>query len=348
MKVSVAIMHHPARAHLVDALVRACLPLVARVVTDPEPAGVRSPLRTAKRAWAAVGEGATHHLVIQDDALLCDGFAAQVQAAVAARPRHVVALYSDWNSPQNSYLVRRAAAAGAAWAPLSRTDWAPAVALLMPADRARELAAYLAPIPDEVIDDDELIAQFCRERRLPMLATVPHLVEKGNVESLTAHEDLYHATVFAGRTPPPAAHWARDSAQDAALAARFERADPWEHVVELRGSRCYLRFTRPRTEEPAGHEYGWYWHDWAPLIGIDPRVVRGQGVRAEVWAAGYLLGADTPEFDRADWLRPALATWVESGLRPADRSRLGPEGQAALTEACLEGFSVWRTADVAG
>ncbi|MGP3920402.1 hypothetical protein [Nonomuraea sp. 10N515B] len=346
MNISIAIMHHPARAHLVDALVRSCLPLTARVITDPDPAGIRSPLRTAKRAWAAVARGATHHLVIQDDALLCADFAAQLTAAVAARSGDVVALYSDWNSPQNSYLVRRAAAAGAAWAPLSSSDWAPAVALLMPAELARDLAAYLATIPDDVIDDDEMIAKFCRERGLPLLATVPHLVEKAQVESLTAHEDVYHATVFAARTPPPQDHWHREPTQDAALAGRFERADPWEHVVELRGSRCYLRFTRPGTQEPSGHEYSWYWHDWAPLLGIDPEVVRGTGVAAEVWAAGYLLGADTPSLGPVGWLRPALATWVESGLRPADRTSLGPDGRATLVEACLEGFALRSTGDV--
>ncbi|MGN0111711.1 MAG: hypothetical protein ACI38P_08665, partial [Cellulosimicrobium funkei] len=102
---SVVVMHHPARGD-VSALVRACAPLDVRVVEDPDPEGPPSPLRTAKRAWAAVAPGATHHLVLQDDVAPVAGFAELVRRAVRARPRHAVALYSNWNSPRNAYLVR--------------------------------------------------------------------------------------------------------------------------------------------------------------------------------------------------------------------------------------------------
>src|SRR5690606_16301712 len=137
---SVVVMHHPARGD-VSALVRACAPLDVRVVEDADPDGPPSPLRTAKRAWAAVAPGATHHLVLQDGVTPVPGFAGLVRRAVRARPRHAVALSSNWNSPRNAYLVRAAAAAGQAWAPLGHDEWVPTLGLVLPADGALRLAA---------------------------------------------------------------------------------------------------------------------------------------------------------------------------------------------------------------
>ncbi|AJC53647.1 hypothetical protein GZL_01043 [Streptomyces sp. 769] len=57
------VMHHPRRAGVLPGLLEACAPFPVRVAEDPEPDGPPSPLRTAKRAWAAVGE-TTHHVVI--------------------------------------------------------------------------------------------------------------------------------------------------------------------------------------------------------------------------------------------------------------------------------------------
>ena len=154
IRISVAIMHHPRRADRIPSLLASCAPLAAQVIVDPDPSGTPSPLRTAKRAWAAVPDEATHHLVLQDDVRLSAGFAAHLADAIRARPRYAVALHSNWNSPQNSYLVRRAAAAGSAWAPLSHTEWIPTQGLVLPAERARDLAAFLAPISDDIRDDD--------------------------------------------------------------------------------------------------------------------------------------------------------------------------------------------------
>ncbi|MEE3918874.1 hypothetical protein V2I01_12035 [Micromonospora sp. BRA006-A] len=143
----------------------------------PGPRRRAQPVADREVAWASIAEGATHHLVLQDDARVCDDFAAHVLAAIACRPAHGIALYTDWSSPQNSFLCRLAAVAGSPWAALSPMEWIPALAFLLPADVAADLAAYLAPIPDEVTDDDQMIARYCRERGVPMLATVPHLVD---------------------------------------------------------------------------------------------------------------------------------------------------------------------------
>ncbi|MBW6436429.1 hypothetical protein KZ829_22060 [Actinoplanes hulinensis] len=351
-------MHHPARGDAAGPIVEACRPLSARIVTDPAPGGVRSPLRTAKVAWAAIAEGATHHLVLQDDARLCDGFARHVRDAIAHRPDNGIALYTDWASPQNSYLTRLAAVAGSPWAPLSPMEWTPALAFLLPTATARELAGYLAPIPDEVTDDDQMIARFCRERRVPLLAAVPHLVDNRGMPTLiTGHGGRHHATVWAAPPAPAAAHWNIGAEIDEALAARSRYRSHDEYVVQVKDSRCSIRLLRPHTGEPGGNEFCWYWQDWCDLIGVSDREVAAglaghldgwSGHRpparpaVEIWAAGYLLGLDAAAVRRdlpaplppatPTAIRAAVASWVDSGLTAAGCTASNAADRAALID----------------
>ncbi|WP_340697706.1 hypothetical protein, partial [Cellulosimicrobium funkei] len=338
---SVVVMHHPARGD-VSGLVRACAPLDVRVVEDPDPDGPPSPLRTAKRAWAAVAPGATHHLVLQDDVTPVAGFAELVRRAVRARPRHAVALYSNWNSPRNAYLVRAAAAAGQAWAPLGHDEWVPTLGLVLPADGARRLAAHLATLPDDARDDDEAVVTFCARERYPVVATLPHLLEHGDGPSLAGNDahGARHATVPADDVVDPDA-WDRPGPErtPARVPAILRPV-----AVTLERSRCTLRVLRPAVGEPLEHPFGWAWDAWAGWLGVDPAVVahdvaalaagvcpRLGGVApaalVELGAACWLLGSDVA---RTAWPPPsgpgttahraaAVRTWVLSGLLPADR-----------------------------
>ncbi len=358
VRLSVAIMHHPVRGDAADRIVEACRPLSARVVPDPSPGAVRSPLRTAKVAWAAIAAGATHHLVLQDDARLVDGFAGLVADAVAHRPGHGIAFYTDWSSPQNSYLSRLAAVVGSPWAPLSPMEWTPALAFLLPAAVARELADFLAPIPDEVTDDDQMITRFCRERSVPLLAAVPHLADNRGMPTLIlGHGGRHRATVWDAPPAPPADHWDVDPRIDEALAARSRYRLHDEYVVQVKDSRCLIRLLRPHTGEPEGNEFCWYWDDWCDLIGVGGSEITAgladyldtlDGRRPpprpamELWAAGYLLGLDAAQV-RAELpvplapappatIRAAVHSWVQSGLTAADAAALDDAGWASLTD----------------
>ncbi|WP_141690023.1 hypothetical protein [Streptomyces sp. Ncost-T6T-1] len=328
-------MHHPSRAERLPALLHAARSLDPVVITDPDPTGPRSPLRTAKLAWAAADEDATHHLVLQDDAVLCEDFADTLLAAIAGRPDRVLALYSNWNSPWNSYLVRHAAAQGDAWAELHPSEWTPTLGLLMPTALARDLSRHLASVPDEVKDDDEVIGAYLRARGLSVLATVPHLVDHLGARTLSGHDGQFHATVFADESPPPAAHWAAFLPAEKGEA----RAVPSQpaYSVHLVNSRCLVFPDRPGAPEPVGHDFGWYWYDWCRVLGVNPdAVLDGLGAHlpglttnvpdyltAEVWAAGFLLGLDlaTPsaavddaKHPRHPWALKALTSWIDAGV----------------------------------
>jgi hypothetical protein len=357
IRISAAIMHHPRRAGRIPALVRACAPLEPKVVTDPDPGGRPSPLRTAKRAWAAIEPGATHHLVLQDDVEPAPGFAGQLSAAVGLRPAHGVSLFCLWHTPHNSYLVRRAAVAGAAYAPLSPYEWTPTQGFVLPVAEARALAEHLAGIPDEVQDDDEMIVIFCRERGIPVVATVPHLLDSGHDRSLVeGHHDGLRAAVYG-----PGLAWSAPPGPAAGPAA--PELPPGSYCVELHGSVCSIRLVHG---DPVEHKFPWYWYDACPLTGLDPGAVLDAGaphlaalpaglipVMSEVWAAGYLLGADVaglaPEATGDGPLtRAALTSWIDQGLAAEDRAAAGAVRDDCVrlaTAALKQGIQDRRLAD---
>jgi hypothetical protein len=371
VRISGAIMHHPARSHLVGGLLEDCLPFRPTVVTDPDPGGVRSPLRTAKLAWAASQDGATHHLVLQDDVVPIRNFARHMARAVAAQPAAGIAFYVHWRSPQNAYYARRAAAAGMAWAPLSGTEWTPTLGLVLPVADARALAAYLATLPDELRHDDDYIVLFCAERDISMFCTIPHLLDHGGHPSLAGfdHEGKRYGTVFDAAWDPPTSHWYPSRGHEETLRALTPHQRPNDFTIELADSLCLIRMLRPGTSEPLEHPFGWYWHDWCELIGVhpdqviadferardagvfhcvpDPRAVRSGPDVVEFWAAGYLLGFDlgtvAPSAQISDVglagsiRQHAAEAWISQGLSAADQASISPDVQRALVEACLAG-----------
>lgn len=367
VRLSVAIMHHPSRDRMLPAVLTSCEPLQPTVVTDPDPAGFPSPLRTAKLAWAAVADDATHHLVLQDDVLLADGFAEQLHRAIACGPGAAIALYVSWSSPHHAYEVRRAAAAGSAWARLGGDrEWVPTLGLVMPAPEARGLATYLTRFGDEHRHDDPLVAGYCRERGLAVVAAVPQLVEhieSGSLAGNQSHGERY-STVFRQGPGTGPDYWLTRAWPTAlhGLAAAT-------HAVEIYNSECRIRFFRTGAGEPWSHPFGWYWYDWCSLVGVDADAVLarmeaairhrcrdGDGrvpadpaagfasrLAVEVWAAGYLLGADVAVSRHGrqhEWpmavddgqLRTAIASWVGYGLTRADRARLSPGHHALLVD----------------
>ncbi|SBU94106.1 hypothetical protein YW5DRAFT_04624 [Streptomyces sp. Ncost-T6T-1] len=358
--ISLAVMHHPSRAAMIPKLLEACAPLDARVVPDPDPTGPPSPLRTAKRAWSAVNPEATHHVVIQDDVHPCPDFADHLRSVIQLRPDRAIALYVNWNSPENSYLSRRAVTLGSSWAPLSPLEYTPTLGLVLPAEWARQLGSYLFELPDSLRDDDEMVARFCRERGIAVIAALPTLLDHGDGSSLAGNETHgeRRSVLFAGDLARGAARWNPVHPAEPELVRRRDRSTTTEFVVELVNSTCRLRFTRPGAGEAVDHLYGWYWQDWTELIGVDRCRVRaaweefvGEERSAadvwddeyayEVWAAGYLLGVDVacdgfPGRAEASSdpvvLRNTLKAWVESGLTLSDRDARGPAGIATLVD----------------
>jgi hypothetical protein len=135
IRLSTAIMTHPARRAHAERIRDEYPELNATIAEDPAPGEPPSSLRSARRAWAAVGPGATHHLVLQDDVVLSSWFAEEIRRATAARPGDALSLFSEWGSQSRcaARVARLASARGTrreppTWltqaAPQMATDWA--------------------------------------------------------------------------------------------------------------------------------------------------------------------------------------------------------------------------------
>ena len=342
---STVVMHHPARAERLPELLDALSGLKPRVVTDPNPDGPPSPLRTAKLAWAAIAPGATHHLVIRDDARPVAGFADLVRHLVSIRPDAGICLYVDCDSPQNAYRSRQAAASAQPFAELSLLECTPTLGLVLPAAAAAGLASHLAALPDYLRDDDEMVTPFRRAIGLDVLGAVPNLLDH-------AGQGTRHSVIFHPEPALPLDYWALPIVPDDAL-----DPGPLDYAVEMADSSCLIRPVRPLSAEALEHPFGWSWYEWCALIGVDRdritaawRDADPRGLRAdlalEFWAACYLLGADVRRRPRdgrtAPCLPAALDSWIASGLSAADRSRLTAAGHEALRELGLTAFRLGR------
>ena len=135
VRLSAVVMTHPRRRAAAEALRDLHPDLDLGIVVDPDPDGPPDALRTARLAWSAVRDDATHHLVVQDDMRLIDGFAAHAARAAAAMPGQVLCFFTEWGS-RTSHALRLATLEGASWVPVI-DPYVPTTALLLPAEVAQ-------------------------------------------------------------------------------------------------------------------------------------------------------------------------------------------------------------------
>lgn len=181
MNVSVAIQHHPARAHLVDTL--AARLGAAEIVTDPDPDGPRSPYRTYTEALRRTPDWATHRLIVQDDAQVVDGFPDRMRALLDEHPDRLVAFFVP-GAPPHRAAVRRALADGQRWVTLPPT-WIPTVALCWPVDLIPSFLQWgLERWPEGVAraGDDGPVGKWAARAGVRAVAPVPSLVQHPDVE----------------------------------------------------------------------------------------------------------------------------------------------------------------------
>jgi hypothetical protein len=330
VRISTAIMTHPRRRRQAEALARRCADLNPVVVLDPEPDAAPSALRSARLAWDAAEPAATHHLVLQDDAVPCPGFGTRLTAAVEAQPDAALALFVSWGS-RLSYAVRLAALCGFGWTEVVER-YMPTVALVMPAGAARDMASFLRTA--DGTDDDEAVLRYLSQVGLPAYAAVPSLVDHRDLPSLTGHDfrgirravcmvsplqpGVQQRTEWAGSVLRPDAvpfvtdhtgrafcHFVRETpglAGEVVRAPRLlrERGLPADHLC-----RTLNAFLRGAEAELLADAVGW-------------------GFLYELWMAAHLLGALAIEHRADDQNQP------DPLAAPLARAALSTMGLGAL------------------
>jgi hypothetical protein len=208
LRVAVVVQHVPARAHLLPRLWGAMgtpkMPgaWAALGVTEGDPE-LRNPWTTYQEClrFASVVErldGATHLLVVQDDALPVGNFHARVVEAVRERPGDLLCLYVPEKPTFMGRAMQVAHQKGERFAVIPGGMFTPLVAAVWPVWMAAECVAWAETTPTSRSRrcDDAQVARFMRTKKYRPVGVVPSLVE---------HDEATPSTLGLGRYPRHAA-----------------------------------------------------------------------------------------------------------------------------------------------
>ena len=215
MSINVAIITTTKRpSHLAEGLMVETIGMKPKVFDDTEGIGCTE---NHLRAWDYLAEQATEwSLVLEDDAMLCQGFDHQLREVLCHSPGPVVSLYLGQGRPPQ--WQRKAARAVAtrypyiacttllhAVAVAVRTDWLTGDRGMMPAAR---VAAHEGGKPI-----DEAVTEWVKSQAIPVFYSNPSIVDHNvsvpSVAEHTPHEEAFQgarvAHYFGTRTGR--AHW---------------------------------------------------------------------------------------------------------------------------------------------
>ncbi|MGW2268419.1 hypothetical protein [Streptomyces koyangensis] len=336
-RISCTIMAHPLRAAAAERLRSELAGLAPVIVYDPDPSGPRSTLRTAKAAWSAVTSGATHHLVLQDDAEPCPGFGALLTEAVSRHPETPLCLFAEWGST-TATTVRWAAMAGAGVAQCVDT-YVPTVGMVLPAGLVEGLVTFMSGRELDEPDDVAMLAYLTGIGR-PAFVTVPNLLEHDRQQSL-----MGHGLAMGRRYASCPAHEGDRVGQGSLRAPELVPAQSWgkgRAVCVEWDSRHARRTGAVPTRgvlQVAGLRHHGLVEALAALLadgdGLRLEHTLGYGLLHEVWMNAVALGRLAPEpIAPGDAHRP-LARRALAGAAPGSLRTLVPETGEDWTGSAL-------------
>lgn len=193
---SAAIMAHPDRAAMVDELRRDLdrdVPVVWDQIGDRHDTGVRS--------LENYNPSATHHLVLQDDALICRDLLAGTERALAHLPQDVpVCLYIGQVKPFRATIARavQRATPGTSWLTMQGIYWG--VGIVVPTRDLPELTAWFRGREGQrVTNYDRRVSSWYALRDATVWYPWPSLVDHRDGDSLVkGHGRGRHAFGFLG------------------------------------------------------------------------------------------------------------------------------------------------------
>lgn len=180
VRVSAAIMAHPRRQRFVPGLL-ADLNADVPVIWDRD----NNRWDTGRRAMLAYDPTATHHVVIQDDAIVPADLLAGLEQALRYVPKDLpVGLYIGKITPQRNIVQRHVMRAGehTRWIIMNKLYWG--VGVVMPTSVIEEMVKWCDHL--KAANYDVRISSWCRHREKPVYYPWPSLVDHRNSPSLVA------------------------------------------------------------------------------------------------------------------------------------------------------------------
>lgn len=126
--------------------------------------------------------GFSHVVVIQDDATVCQNFAAAVTQVAEANPDTPVCLFLAYLPRPSATEATKAMKFGKRYCDIHFRDFVPAIAILWPVHKAQEMLAWTNGNPKlpgnpNPRSDDAIIGVWMRRTKQRIRASVPSLVE---------------------------------------------------------------------------------------------------------------------------------------------------------------------------
>ena len=180
-RLSIAIMAVPERRALVFEL----LEILNKRVPVLWDIGHKGAKWNAERAWSSISGNATHHLVLQDDAIPCRNFISLAENALDHSDDALVTFFN----PRKE--IVKAKERGDSWVRMTSFQWAQATAL--PVGRVSQFLRWSKnSLSKEYPHDDVALGIFAELADLPIYCTVPNLVDHRNPKEVKS--DLGHNT----------------------------------------------------------------------------------------------------------------------------------------------------------
>lgn len=220
---------------------------------------------------AGISSDATHHVVIQDDAIVCRDLIAGLEQAVQTSDDRLVGLYVGNVRPHAATVgkkVDEAQRAGRSWVAMNGPMWG--VGIVVPTVHLPALVAHYSKSREQ--NYDRRIERWATAAKVECWYTIPSLVEhrsgEENPSLVPGRPSLTRrARVFIGAdasaldvdwslTPPPTVEFWRQVGTNRVTrtppgsnqARRLEASPQWEQVVEARCGECGSKKYEPLVE----------------------------------------------------------------------------------------------------
>lgn len=172
VRLSVAIMAHPKRQRYMPYLLSKLNTTSNRIVMDRE----NNRWDTGRRSQLHFEPNATHHVVVQDDAVVCEDFIEGLQNAIRSKPQHPISLYTGKVRPLGPFvdrMVRQAHNLGRTWIRMDGPLWG--VAVCTPVHYIEDMITAC----DRMVNTpnyDMRMVKYYQSRGIKCYYTIPSLV----------------------------------------------------------------------------------------------------------------------------------------------------------------------------